>query len=143
MSNQQKNLDLECASRGSEIAEGVFAELKEKNKTENLLTKSLGVLQEDGVYAFFLYLASQGKEENGRKNSERKAAEACISKATDLLKGVGLPLNNANQVLQDIREKLADKLDFLLLAKQLLERTLVYARYHAKAKAKTDTDEVQ
>ncbi len=48
-------------------------------------------------------------------------------------------------VLKDIREKLAKDLDSLLLTKQLLERTLVYARYHAKAKIEieTKTDEVK
>lgn len=127
------NLDLECARYGSEIAKGIFDKLGEKTKTENLITKTLGVLQEDGVYAFFLYLASQGKEENGKKSLEKEAAEACIAKATGLLKDAGLPLNDAKQVLQDIRERLADNLDSLLLAKQLLERTLIYARYHAKA----------
>ncbi|MEK7275566.1 MAG: hypothetical protein AAB110_09950 [Candidatus Desantisbacteria bacterium] len=142
----KQNLDLKCAECGSGIADGIFAELREKKKTENLLTKSLGVLQEDGVYAFFLYLASQGKEEKGKKNHEKMSAEVCIAEATNLLKGVGLPLTNAEQVLQDIRKNLAEDLDSLLLAKQLLERTLVYARYHAKAmpaKDKSKDNEVK
>ncbi len=40
---------------------------------------------------------------------------------------------NEDDGLKAVREKLSEKLDELLFAKELLERTLVYARYHAKA----------
>ncbi len=122
------NLDLECAGCGSEIAE--------RKDDETLITKSLGVLQEDGVYAFFLYLASK-KEEIAKR----------ISKQTfSLLTTQITAINDEKEPLSAIRGKLADNLDSLLLAKQLLERTLVYARYHAKAmpaKDNANADEVK
>ena len=112
-------LDMKCAEYGNIIA-------NIKNNTETLITKSLGVLQEDGVYAFFLYLASQKKE----------YATNIIKKAYELLKEVGQLkdiFQNEGDALKAVREKLSGKLDELLFAKELLERTLVYARYHAKA----------
>ena len=112
----ENNLDLKCAECGSKIPQS--------NKDETLITKSLGVLQEDGVYAFFLYLASRG---------EKELAKRIIEQTFSLLKNQITSIKDAGEPLSAIREKLADNLDSLLLAKQLLERTLVYARYHAKA----------
>ncbi|MFH1859684.1 MAG: hypothetical protein ABH870_01525 [bacterium] len=111
----ENNLDLKCAECGSKIA---------KNKEdEKLITKALGVLQEDGVYAFFLYLKSQ----------KEKAAEWISERTFSLLKTQITAINAEKEPLPAIRDKLADNLDSLLLAKQLLEKALVYARYHAKA----------
>lgn len=111
------NIDLKCAQFGNKIAYEV--------KDETLITKSLGVLQEDGVYAFFLYLASKkGTAENIKDN------------AFNLLTQEGIlnhVVGNEHDHLKAVRENFEDKLDELLLAKELLERTLVYARYHAKA----------
>lgn len=119
-------LDMKCAEAGKEIADSVFAIVKEKNKTESLITKSIGVLQEDGVYAFFLYLASQKSQhaDDMRKNAYK------ILKQDSVMKYV---LGAENDELKAIRKKLASNLDDLFFAKELLERTLVYARYHAKA----------
>lgn len=47
-----QNIDLACARTGRELAH-----IKGKPKEiENILTKALGVLEEQGVYAMFLYL---------------------------------------------------------------------------------------
>lgn len=57
MSNGQSqvNLDQLCAQYG-----------------ENFITNSLGVLQEEDVYMFFLYLASQAREVGKRAANRRK-----------------------------------------------------------------------
>jgi len=86
-------LDTKCAEYGNNIAN-----ISDNNET--IINKSLGVLQEDGVYAFFLYLESRG-------NKEKK-----------------------------VTSKVTKNLDHLLFTKNMLERTLVYARYHAKALGK-------
>ena len=114
----EKNLDLECAKYGNKIVKS--------DKDETLITKSLGVLQEDGVYAFFLYLASRG-------DKEKELAKRISQETFSLLKEKIGKIKEEGEPLPAIREKLAPDLDSLLLAKQLLERTLVYARYHAKA----------
>jgi len=126
----EQNLDQQCAQYGWEMADQVYQALKKG--AENHITKSLGVLQEDGVYAFFLYQRSRGKSEiEGAKKLEAQAAA--------LLKAVPIkPFDTVTDPLQAVRgdkatKGLADDLDSLLLAKRLLEQSLIYARYHAKA----------
>jgi len=116
-----QQLDLRCAEKASEIINTVQAD---KNKIENLITKSLGVLQEDGIYAFFLYL-----EASKEKDITQKVIQGC----KELLKEDKIKLITKDDILEAVREELASDIDKLLLAKQLLERTLVYARYHTKA----------
>lgn len=115
-------LDMKCAEYGYIIA---------ASNNETLIRKSLGILQEDGVYAFFLYLASQ-KENDFMSNAYK------LLKATKPLKDA---FKDESDVLEAVRTNLAYKLDELLFAKELLERTLVYARYHAKALEKQESRE--
>jgi len=138
-----QNLDQLCAQFGYQIAQNVNGELSKGSDTENLITKSLGVLQEDGVYAFFLYLASQIKEKKGDKKDKRSdAARALANQAAKLLKHEWLKLIQVDdgedaykKAMEEIRREggLASRLNDLLLAKRLLEQALIYARYHAKA----------
>mgnify|MGYP005841097321 CR=1 FL=1 len=119
------NLDLLCARYGCDMAKQVYEALKKG--AENHITKSLGVLQENGVYAFFLYQASRGeREEAGAKKLARSADALLAEAAVDAGRfGVGDPLTATLD--------LAANLDQLLLAKRLLEQALIYARYHVKA----------
>lgn len=109
-------LDMKCAEYGSCIA-------TIQNNNETLITKSLGVLQEDGIYAYFLYLASRGSK-------EKPIAEEISKKSFAMLKDTGI---RSGDDLTSLRS-MTNNLDVLLFAKELLERTLAYARYHAKAK---------
>lgn len=119
------NLDQLCAKYGWQIAGEVHKAIKKQ--AENHITKSLGVLQEDGVYAFFLYQASRGSR-------EKPGAENLTEQAKAFLKEAGIAaFQDANDSLKAVRERLAGNLDQLLLAKRLLEQALIYARYHAKA----------
>jgi len=123
------NLDRLCAQYGWEMARQVHDALR--NITENHITKSLGVLEEDGLYAFFLYQDS--------RKSERAGAVRLREQAHELLKSAGIkPFDAVSDSLQAVRgneitKGLADDLDSLLLAKRLLEQALIYARHHAKA----------
>lgn len=116
------NIDMSCAKYGAEI--GNIGELK-----ESLANKALGVLQEEGVYAFFLFLAS-------RKNEKKQAEEIqkSIFRLLENFQSLKDALSSEGEVLQDVRDNLAEDLDTLLLARDLIEHTLVYARYHLKAK---------
>lgn len=119
------NLDQLCAKYGWQIAEQVHKEIG--TRAENHITKSLGVLQEDGVYAFFLYQASRGSR-------EKPGADKLNCQAKAFLKEAGIrAFENSSDSLAAVRDHLANDLDQLLLAKRLLEQALIYARYHAKA----------
>ncbi|MEM4217237.1 MAG: hypothetical protein QXZ09_04390 [Candidatus Methanomethylicaceae archaeon] len=119
------NLDQLCAKYGWQMAKEVHDAIKKQ--TETHITKSLGVLQEDGVYAFFLYQASRGsREKAGADKLKEQAAEFLREAKIQAFQSTGDPL-------QAVRDHLANDLDQLLLAKRLLEQALIYARYHAKA----------
>lgn len=119
------NLDRLCAQYGWEMARQVHEVLKKNPETH--ITKSLGVLQEDGVYAFFLYQASRGEHKLGEL-----AAKLLSDEKISLVSG---DIRSTEQTLEAIRKSngLAEDIDRLLLAKRLLEQALIYARYHAKA----------
>ncbi len=110
------NLDMECARLGAQLAE-----ISDDDKT---LTDALSVLEAQGVYAFFLYLAQK---------KERRP----ITKACRVFLGHHLPGESGSgdgdvfKTIQDI----AGDLDRLLLARDLLRQSLIYARYHAKARS--------
>jgi hypothetical protein len=124
MSEETRNLDQLCAKAGYEMAKAVYDFLKEQ--ADNYLTKSLGVLQENGLYAFFLFQASRGKR-------EKDGAKALQDKAQKLLHMIGIKGFETTEDPLIGYQDLATDLDQLLLAKRLLEQALIYARYHAKA----------
>lgn len=102
---------------------------KKASEVDNTVTKALGVLQENGVYACFLYLRAK-EGENGA---------VVVAEMLDLLDGLGFgwgkPTGNSlEEVLSYISEKVTVDLERLLLAKETLEQMLIYARYGAKAR---------
>jgi len=126
---QPINLDAIAAGAGFEIAGKVFQKSEKKDvkakrsDTENWITKSLGVLQEQGVYAFFLYLKAQNKH----------VTEALSEHAASLLGQQGINILGSGDILDEIRGGLAKDIDKLLLGHSVLTQALIYARYHAKA----------
>lgn len=127
-----ENLDKLCAEYGYKFANGI----SETNnygakKTETLITKALGVLQEQGLYAFGLFCESVG-------STDKNAAKKLKDIAQELLQNKLNVIGNG-ELLDEIRKDngLASKLDDLLFAIQVLEKSLIYARYHAKALTKS------
>jgi len=132
MSNSmvQSNLDRLAAQHAQEII--CRTNDKKAGDVDNTVTKALGVLQENGVYACFLYLKAKEKE-NG---------DIVVDEMLNLLDDLGFgwgkpPSNKAEDVLRHITEKVTDTdhLERLLLAKEILEQMLIYARYGAKARS--------
>jgi len=122
----QLNLDQLAAQYAQKIVADGKADI------ENLITKSLGVLQEQGVYACLLFLFS-------RTGNEKEIAPNIRSHLYNLLKK--LPAFTTSEIndqnaLQFFADTVCDDLDTLLLVKELCEQTLIYARYGAKAEGK-------
>lgn len=120
-----KNLDLECAVTSEEITKGLTQKEKIK-EAEPAITSALGVLQEDGVYAFYLYLNAK------KKDIYPKIIKHSVGLLHRVFPGEQYDTKDSLIVARDLSENLGR----LLMAKELLERTLVYARYHAKALGK-------
>ncbi|MEN3009267.1 hypothetical protein [Pseudothermotoga sp.] len=135
------NLDIECAKLGRELAS---LDIKEKE-----LNDALNVLEEQGIYAMFLYI--QAKYKSNVKNDFQKHCKGFL----EHILGKNNQTNDKNdkdhndkdhkdhddkredhddkRVLEFIKQ-LAENLDELLFAWDLLRRALSYALYHLKAK---------
>lgn len=125
-----KNLDLIAAQTAQAIISSTRTKKYDVNNVENLVTKALGVLQENGVYASMLYLYSRTNV------TERPIAEECRSKLLSVMPELGFPEltnRNASTALKFLTDRVCNDLDRLLLVKQLWEQTLIYTRYGAKA----------
>lgn len=170
-----RDIDLACAEAGRRLA----ALGNRAKDAENTLNKALGVLEEQGVYAMFLYLfareercgvdelcqllgdtcdtdvprqcgaelkdlesrlqnARRQEKEQGRQQkpqqrgrSGRHQTEAGVSEITRLEEEIQ---KKKTEFFNKV-ESLADDLDQLLFAREVLHNALVYARYHAKARA--------
>ncbi|KFB67634.1 hypothetical protein [Candidatus Accumulibacter vicinus] len=108
------------------------------NDAENIITKSLAVLAEQGLYAFGLFLATRKREQ------DRIPAQRIDQEARRLLQATGLasveqtrapdmPSFYRSLTATQPDESAVEALRRILLAKQLLETTLTYGRYAAKA----------
>lgn len=116
-----ENLDLACAKVGKTIAEMPSKEL------EKLVTNALAVLEEQGIYALFLFLKARG-DKNVSKEL-RKFLKVTPQRA---------PLLSGNADVFTSLQQIGNDLDKLLLARDLVRQTLVYARYHARVPQKSE-----
>jgi len=126
------NLDRIAAKRGQAI---VSRHLAEADKLDREVTKLLAVTQEHGVYAGFLYLYAK---------TEKKYVPTIRDELFGLLRE---DLASIPTVPHDLEvwhwakvsnaltaeDGLLSNLDRLFLVKDLIEQTLVYARFGAKA----------
>jgi len=127
--NRYLNLDRLAAQHAQTIIKETMD--KKASEVDNTITKALGVLQENGVYACFLYLLAKEKE-NGPV-----VIQEMLNLLDELNFGWGKPENDdPESVLVYISEKVTVNLERLLLAKETLEQMLIYARYGAKAREK-------
>ena len=123
-----KNLDYLGMKYGQEIPES--------KDSETLITKALGVLQENGPFAMFLFL-------NEMKNKEKtkRPAIKCYSSLVRLLNekeiknffGSAPPDNPSLEELSKWLIGVSKDIDKLSFLKKNLEQTLIYARYYSKA----------
>lgn len=138
-----KNLDAEINKAGYEIAKVI---------DENLINKILGVLSNDGVYAMWVYCLNKLEwkfEENIEMFKKHQ-----LYKFLEQLDNFSIELDNNLKIIDDekIKKELDRKENFnhftqffqtlstdlnqLLFFKEILEKALTYARYHAKAMGK-------
>jgi len=119
------NLDRISAEIGFELAEQ-FQRKDDFEKLETIVNKALGVLIEDGLFAYVVWLKS-------RSEKERDYAKRLEDKSLKLLKSQSISLTDKDDLLTAIRDDITTSIQKTLLARQLLERMLIYARYRAKA----------
>lgn len=150
------NLDYLAAKHAQRIIADT-ASVKKASDVENAVTKALGVLQENGVYACFVFALSRAKPgEKGELAKEAIIFSIIIREMLWLLKELPhtlpdeLPIEatassvaiapKAAQILHLVAEHVTRELERLLLAKEVLEQMLIYARYGAKARLDVKED---
>ncbi len=138
-----KNLDQLAAEAAQEIIRGAkevrytvkengrdVSKKIEASEVDGLITKALGIVQENGVYASLLYLYSRSRAVD---NAVAEKTRVKLLKLIDQILELQLKSYAADKALEFLTEKICDDLDKLLLVKQLWEQTLIYTRYSAKA----------
>jgi len=122
------NLDFLCMKTAQEMmtCEGTPGD------KENVATKGLGVLLENGPYGLILYLETHSKKNIAYHYKEQLLALCREEIVASYLSG-GVPTNGDFQKITTWLRVLAGDLDRYLFAKRLWQQTLTYARYHAKA----------
>ncbi len=107
------------------------------NAAENLITKALLVLSEQGLYAFGLFLSTRTRP------MDTKAASDVHNAIRSFLRESGLGSDDGGDRPADYYRGLAqtreaeseiNALQRLLLTKQVVETALTYGRYQAKAR---------
>jgi hypothetical protein len=119
-----ENLDLACAKVGKDIANSSSDDL------EKIITDALAVLEEQGIYAMFLFLKTRAG--SGGENVSQKLHKFLKETPQQA------PLLSDNGDVFTSLQQLAGDLDRLLLARDLVRQTLVYARYHARLHEKSE-----
>jgi len=122
----QLNLDQLAAQYAQEIVKQGGADI------ENPVTKALGVLQEQGVYACILYLLAN------KHHTILTPLYGLLKELPGVAKSGKIPdeKTDSKDILKFYSDTICADLDTLLLVKDLYEQTLIYARYGAKAEDK-------
>lgn len=125
--------------------------INEKCKNDEqrrFIDKALGVLVNDGVYAYYVFCKAKSKD-NKKEDDGKIGKESSIEDI--FIKYVVNEINNANGLKEYFLNKqinsneidyelffqnLSKDLHKLLFFRDILERALIYARYHAKATKK-------
>lgn len=104
---------------------------------ENLITKALLVLAEQGVFAFGLFLATRRRDQDVQVADDIHQALRCLLEKAGLSPnpdpGAGKPTYYKALTQARPEEEPLHNLQRLLLTKQVMELALTYGRYHARA----------
>lgn len=125
---QQTNLDYLAAKYSQQLISNFIPPdgdeaTKKAKELENTVTKMLGILQSNGVYGFFLFAHSKsgGAEEKVKTEALNFLGEVFGKARADI------------GTLEKISDEFCREAYRNYLTQTILERYLVYARYHAKA----------
>ena len=123
------NLESVCARYGMVLADSGQDKLTDK---ENIVTKALGVLVQNGIYAMTVFLMTCNKPKYGEVVL-RTLAALLSNQGVDLLPDRQWQDRNGLVELLQAMRGITEDLPRLLLARKVLEGALTFARYHCKA----------
>ncbi len=114
------NLDVIINKIGYDIVQAIEGKGRDKKKYKNKIDKVLGVLANDGVYAFWVYCKAE------------KITDVFVGKLGELKKIVD-PISDEKRDENFFMDLSSSELTNLLFFKEMLEKVLTYAKYHEKA----------
>jgi len=128
------DLDLGAARTAQAILKDVDATKQAAKAAEDLITKTLGVIQENGPYAAIVFLCSNA---NGEETPTSKVASSVRDNLLDLAETLGAggltKSGDFRKILDSVIRNVCSDLQLLLLVKQTWEQALIYARHSAKS----------
>lgn len=128
-------LDYLCAEKARELVE----KLDGKRNPDAHVQKSMGILQEDGLYAFGVYQKYRDKEkECGGVLGTQIIGFLTSDHINPLLFPAGAP--DTTDLDRVLRQLLGQPLAQIFLAKDLILRVLIYTYYHLRAEKKPEQD---
>jgi|GEM_PF-1363329 len=124
-----KNLDALCAKAALGI-ENLCSKKSENDRKSflNKITNGISILQEDGIYAFYLFL----KREKIKSDVWDYCRQMLLDQSLDKI--ISYPKSSEDE---EAIIKMTENLDALLLAKDLMQRMLIYARYGIRSKERS------
>ena len=128
------DLDLAAAKTAQAIIEAVDDTKSSAKAAEDVITKALGVIQQNGPFAAIVFLCSN---EKGEETPTSKVALSVRSNLLDLAETLGAgnlaKSGDFRKVLDSVIKNICSNLHLLLLVKQAWEQALIYARHSAKS----------
>lgn len=124
------NLDFLSAKYGQQMIDSWSGD---KKVLENGITSALSILNKQGIYAMFLWLHADNKPERGQLggNVAQMFQDDAMPLPSD---AVLFAPNDVTGSMNRVREQLTQDIRIMFFAKELINQTLIYARYRAKAK---------
>lgn len=133
------NMDQLAAQSSQKIISRTKKENKSIDTLNRLVTKTLGVLQEQGVYAMMLFLLSRTSEEAEISILIRNEFIIMLKNLPEFSKETITDKNNTDKILEFYSsDDVTGDIDTLFLLRDLYEQTMIYTRFGAKAMRKTD-----
>lgn len=123
---EQINVDYMASQYAQKIVKKV--EKKDMKALETLTTKTLAVLQEQGVYAMALFLLSRKDEE-----SISRTIREFLCNMLEEIPTFNYENKCKNEEILEYYSSVTNDLDLLLLIRSIYVKTLIYTRYGAKA----------
>lgn len=139
MTTNQKTLNLEFeAAKISQQLVDAFKKARDNRKIKKLseagtvVQNAMGVLQEQSLYAMFLYLYANGKEPGKHiLHHTTQFLNLCFSESWFNVSEESLN-SSMSEVLNALNQNICQDVDKTLFARSQLERLLTYTRYHLK-----------
>lgn len=127
------NLDYVSAEMATRLVDNYSnASVSVKKDAKNHIQKSMGVLQEDGLYAFSLYQVY--RKDKGGEILERLVSELLLDSRVSSLFFSPPPTSHESKsgpaLMMDLTGKSIDR---IFMARDLIMRLLVYAYYHFRS----------